>query len=83
MSTLPDPSTDPNIYTIYGIDGCGYTKKARKLLPSANYVNIENYMTRLDFQYKMRPRIGNFLTVPVIFKGQTFIGGYNELSKMF
>jgi len=82
---VPLPSDDPETYTIYGEDWCGYTSLARQMCQTANkkfrYISFrDNRPLRNEFSY--RYAFGHS-TIPLIFKGKKFIGGFEQLKNDF
>lgn len=83
-ATLPMPSNDDNVFTVYGEDWCGYTSAARRLLEESrkkfNYISFkDNRPLRYDFAKKYA--FGHS-TIPIIFKGQIFVGGFEQLKQL-
>ena len=85
MPGLKMPSLDPNVYTIYGEDWCGYTSAARQFLDASrkkyHYISFRgNRILRNQFSHLYAFGHG---TIPLIFKGQKFIGGFEQLKNDF
>lgn len=79
------PSTDENTYTVYGEDWCGFTSAARNLLRQHGktyiYVSFrENRPLRNKFSLQ---HASGHKTIPLVFKGQKFIGGFEQLKNDF
>ncbi len=82
--SVPPPSNDDTFFTIYGEDWCGYTSAARKYCEDSGkkfkYISFrDNRPLRNDFAY--RYAFGHS-TIPMVFQGQKFIGGYEQLKKL-
>jgi glutaredoxin len=80
------PSPAVNIITIYSKSGCTYCKKSKTFLTSINkpfcMIDCDEFL--LDNKADFLLFIKNLANVdvtsfPIIFNGDTFIGGYNEL----
>jgi glutaredoxin 3 len=69
--------------TLYTRRWCGYCVAARRLL---NKRGIEYTEIPVDGKPDLRRTIaeanGNWPTVPMVFIGEFFVGGYRELSKL-
>lgn len=81
------PKEDKN-FRIYGASWCPYCNKARELLDDKNipyiYYDIEDLkLNKQELQKKLRPWIGDYSTIPIIFYGDMFIGGFSSLQLMF
>jgi glutaredoxin len=65
-------------FTIYGRTGCKYCHMAKQVAmgQTFNYHDIGSYR---GFERRIRPLIGDYGTVPVVFSDKVFIGGYTEL----
>ena len=71
-------------YTIYSRNVCSYCVAAKNLLSSKNLDFIEkNIDQSTDFFSEMRQLAPTMRTVPVIFKNNQLLGGYNELLNTF
>lgn len=72
------------MYIVYGADKCPYCKKAKELLEANNkeyvYYDITNKKT--ETMDELAPQTNNQRTVPIVFDGEKFIGGFNELSNV-
>lgn len=68
------------MFTIYGRSYCSFCKKAVQLVKrkqfNYNYINLDNNEIK-KVHGKNVP--SSFKTIPIIFKNNTFIGGYTEL----
>jgi glutaredoxin len=82
---IPPPSISTEMYTVYGMSDCPYCVKAVDLLEDNQigyrYYDIEafgrqNVIETLRESYELPD---NHNTVPVIYKGFEFIGGYTDL----
>jgi len=70
------------MYTIYSRDNCGYCTKAKSLLETNGLLFEEvEASTNRDILIERVVRSGHPepRTVPQIFQGDTYIGGYMEL----
>ena len=69
------------VITLYSTRSCGYCVAARRLLQARGYAFDEIDVSR---DRMLRERIsllaGNYRMVPMIFIGNAFIGGYDELA---
>jgi len=74
-------------YTLYTKDGCGYCVHAKNLLKSKGFtyqeINIPRQASRDDVQLKVTEAGSNVAvrSVPQIFHGDDYIGGFTELQK--
>lgn len=77
---VPMPQDD--IWVIYGAPWCKYCVKAKELLESKNiphnYVDITDYGA-INVQKQLSELTNDMQTIPIIFNGNNFIGGYSEL----
>jgi glutaredoxin len=80
----PSPALD--IITIYSKSGCTYCKKSKTFLTSINkpfcMVDCDEFLldNKADFLLFIKNLANADVTsFPIIFNGDTFIGGYNEL----
>jgi glutaredoxin 3 len=86
MSDIPNVSESG--YTIYGATWCGACKKAKELCISNNkqydYINLSEILDDPTEVFdKLKSKIGNYKTIPLIFSNGVFIGGYTELVQSF
>lgn len=69
--------------TIYTVRSCGYCVAAKRLLDDLGAAYRE---IGLDGDPELRRRVsaenGNWPTVPMVFVGETFVGGYSDLKKL-
>ncbi len=69
--------------TIYTTQYCGFCFAAKRLLTE---LEIDFDEVELDTDLELRSRLsqenGGWRTVPMIFLGDRFIGGYSELSQL-
>lgn len=70
-----------DIYRIYGTDDCPYCLKAEADLASRGLKYHKIDVTSVDQRQALKDL--GFNTIPVIYKGLTLIGGYNDLAKTF
>ena len=70
-------------YTIFGRDDCGYCVRAKQLLGKHSYeVNWVDIQKEGISKADLEKTIGKpVLTVPQIFHGQEYVGGYTELAE--
>lgn len=72
------------MYTIYGADKCPFCTKAKQLLDkytiSYKYIDVTGKKT--EIMDNLKSKTNNQRTVPIIFSGNKFIGGYTELSNV-
>jgi glutaredoxin len=80
----PSPTID--LITIYSKSGCTYCKKAKSFLTSINkpfcMIDCDEFLldNKADFLLFIKNLSNMDVTsFPIIFNGDTFIGGYNEL----
>jgi len=83
----PSPALD--IITIYSKSGCTYCKKSKTFLTSINktfcMIDCDEFLieNKADFLLFIKNLAKTDVTsFPIIFNGNTFIGGYNELVNM-
>jgi glutaredoxin len=78
--TFKADQQEKRFWKIYSRKGCPWCEKAIALLKENNedYVPIEITDEKLD---KLRPVIGDYNTVPIVFLNNEFIGGYTELEQ--
>ena len=69
--------------TLYTTRYCGYCVAARRLLDRRGYAYRD---VDVSGDYALRQsisrRVGNYRTVPMIFIGEEFIGGFDELAAL-
>lgn len=81
MTLLPVPSANFE-WTVYGAKWCKYCRMANLFLegtPDYQYVDIEEYMTVSKFKELFDDKTDGYSTIPMVFKQDTFIGGYSDL----
>jgi len=78
--------TDTNLTTVllYGKTVCPYCKASKNLLEKngyiVNYINLDDDQARKEFYEKMTKELGGpILSMPQIFIGEKYIGGYSAL----
>ncbi len=78
------PLPESGSWTIYGAEYCGYCKKAVKKLEKNNikytYYDVELYNSVKE---ELKELTNSQRTIPIIFNGIEFIGGYSELNIYF
>jgi glutaredoxin 3 len=69
--------------TLYTTPSCGYCLSAKRLLRERGlpYEEID-VSTNAALRREISAANGNYRTVPMIFVGDRFIGGYTELAAM-
>lgn len=72
------------MYIIYGSQECGYCQKAKRLLDKNNklYVYHDITQTKTQTMNELASKTNNQRTMPIIFDGDKFIGGYRELANV-
>ena len=86
---LPKFITETSInekITVYSKDGCEYCDKAVQLLKDMNLeytlIKLDSRNDRIDLYTKIEDDTDNFVdTMPQIYFGDTWVGGYTELCK--
>lgn len=70
--------------TVYTTPICGYCSSAKQLLQAKGvaYEEIGMHDISSDERRALKQKTNNYRTVPQIFIGDTFIGGFNELKQM-
>ena len=67
-------------YTIYGKPSCPYCERAKNLLHSIGldytYIDLSQELSKLE-EFKQQ----GFRTVPIIYHGDTLVGGYTQLEE--
>lgn len=74
---------DTRTVSLYTKRWCGYCFAARRLL-SKREIDFEEISLdgKPELRHSLSASNGNWPTVPMIFVGEHFIGGYNELSRL-
>lgn len=68
------------LVTIYTTPFCGYCEAAKRLLTSRGFTYQEVKVgDDPELRAQVSSRVGNYRTVPMIFIGDEFIGGYDQL----
>ena len=70
--------------TIFGRKGCGYCRRAKELCEikalEHRYIDIEEEgISKADLEKTVGKPV---LTVPQIFQGQNYVGGFDELNAL-
>lgn len=66
--------------TIYGKTNCSFCTKAKELVESRRYEHEYKDVQNIDLLNELKERAPvEVKTVPQIFIGSTYIGGYNQL----
>ena len=69
---------------VYTTNVCPYCTSAKRLLKQAGYTYEEiNLEENPDLRMKLARENGGWRTVPMIFIGKDFIGGFDDLKKLF
>ncbi len=70
--------------TVYSTPICPYCANAKQLLQSKDiaYTEIGLHDISSDERKALMQKTNNYRTVPQIFVGDTFIGGFDELNKL-
>lgn len=80
--TFPQPCD--GVWTVYGADWCPYCIKTKNLLVSKDvdfeYVDIDDL--KINKQDIIDLAGNGHKTIPMIFNGKKFIGGYSDLHKI-
>jgi len=94
MRRFPYPTKSKRL-TVFGIPTCPYCQKMKEIVENFNkgpkkyaiYYNIDDLIKDKktddynDFFKKMRPFIGDYNLVPLVFLQGIFIGGYSDYIK--
>ena len=68
---------------VYTTPVCGYCQAAKRLLTQKGYAYKEVDLSRdPELRQRLVDENGGYRTVPMIFVGAEFIGGYNELAAL-
>jgi glutaredoxin len=84
--TVPTPES---AWTIYGKNNCPFCIKAKQLLSneqlssSVAYHDVEKYGGANNVRQQLYQIPETHKTVPIVFYGETFIGGYTELETFY
>lgn len=70
--------------TLYTKDTCPYCINAKRLLDSkgVTYTEISVYDMSSEERAEVAQKTNNYRTVPQIFIGETFIGGFDNLNEL-
>jgi glutaredoxin 3 len=69
--------------TLYTTPSCGYCVSARRLLRERGLAFTDiDVSTNPALRRQVSAANGNYRTVPMIFVGETFVGGYTELAAL-
>lgn len=69
--------------TVYTTDYCPYCRTAKQLLDARGLAYTEiNLSTDDALRQKISAKAGGYRTVPMIFIGDEFMGGYDQLSAL-
>jgi len=78
---IPLPN-DSDEWTVYGAKWCGYCKKTTDLLEKNNltfvYHDVDDFGSN-NIKEQLKDLTNNQKTIPIIFNGNKFIGGYSNL----
>lgn len=75
-----DRSPLTRFWILYTKQGCPYCEKAEKLLKDRNEDYIKTEITNEKLE-KLKPKIGDYNTVPIVLLNDEFIGGASELEE--
>ncbi len=69
---------------VYTTPICPYCSNAKQLLSSkgVDYEEIGMHDLSMDERRALMQKTNNYRTVPQIFVGETFVGGFDELNKL-
>ena len=87
-TNFPFPSKNSG-WVVYGAEWCKYCKNAVTLLGKSDVsfvyydINIISIGGTDNLTYNLKPLIGDYNTIPIIFYNDVFIGGYTDLLKHF
>jgi glutaredoxin 3 len=65
---------------IYGTEICSFCLRAKRLVEQRNIVYIWKDVDDSTVAQELKDRIGDYKTIPQIFRYGRYIGGYSELS---
>lgn len=69
--------------TIYTMDSCPYCEMAKKLFTQKGFAYDEKRVPMDDdAEWDRLEKLTGYKTMPQIFIGEQFIGGYNDLAEM-
>ncbi len=69
--------------TLYSTDYCSYCRTAKQLLEARGLAFTEIDLTHDDdLRRTISAKAWNYRTVPMIFVGEQFIGGYDQLREL-
>lgn len=69
--------------TVYGKATCPWCNKMKPLLVPGRDKYVEITLHNMpEFRKHIVPRIGGYKSVPIVFVGTKFIGGYSEYVKL-
>jgi glutaredoxin len=78
---IPLPN-DSDEWTVYGAKWCGYCKKVTELLEKKNltfvYHDVDDFGSD-NIKEQLKDLTNNYKTIPIVFNGNKFIGGYSDL----
>lgn len=84
VSVIPLP-LNSNVFTIYGAKWCPYCVKATELLDDTGIDYVYHDVDVLgsdNVKEQLGTLTNNYTTIPMVFKGDVFIGGYSDLKKI-
>jgi glutaredoxin len=77
----PLQNSDASTYIVYGARWCGYTSAARQLLKDQGKRFVfHDFNDDREARNAVSARAGNHSTLPMIFQGARFVGGYTQLA---
>ncbi len=80
----PKSNVHEKFVTVYGKDYCKYCQKAHALVdrrPDAVYIELEEGFTPRSSAHT--PHIETSKTIPIVFVNDEYLGGLDELTKLF
>tara|TARA_B100000989_G_scaffold269091_1_gene224270 strand:- start:125 stop:439 length:315 start_codon:yes stop_codon:yes gene_type:complete len=85
LSTKEVPLPTIDGWTVYGAEWCEFCKQATNVLKSKEiafvYHDIDEY-GGAAVKDRLKDLTNNFQTIPMIFDGKTFIGGFTDLCRL-
>ena len=71
------------MYKIYTTNYCPYCKRAKELLTSLNLPFEEiDVSENTEARDEARKKAGGWMTVPMIFRDEEFLGGFDDIQKL-
>jgi len=80
---FPQPTSHPEIFTVYGKHTCPYCVKAVELLEDNDIMHTFYDLNAFEDTSLLEEIVpSHHNTIPIIFKGDIFIGGYDDLDSL-